>query len=75
MGNVIHATILKGKFKGEEVLIPRIPMIPTDMPFEFKRIQFPIVCGLNLENKCFYHGHVRSMFTCRQTIRFVRSCT
>jgi hypothetical protein len=42
MGNVIHATILKGKFKGEEVLIPRIPMIPTDMPFEFKRIQFPI---------------------------------
>jgi ATP-dependent DNA helicase PIF1 len=58
MGNVIHATILKGKFKGEEVLIPRIPMIPTDMPFEFKRIQFPIVCGLNLENKCFSHGQL-----------------
>jgi len=36
------ATILKGKFKGEEVLIPRIPMIPADMPFEFKRLQFPI---------------------------------
>ncbi|CAG9839206.1 unnamed protein product [Diabrotica balteata] len=31
-----------GKFKGKEVLIPRIPMIPTDMPFEFKRLQFPI---------------------------------
>lgn len=42
MSNVIHARVLKGKFKGEEVLIPRIPMIPTDMPFEFKRIQFPI---------------------------------
>jgi ATP-dependent DNA helicase PIF1 len=42
MANVIHATILKGKFKGEEVLIPRIPMIPTETPFEFKRIQFPI---------------------------------
>ena len=43
MINVIHATILKGKFKDEEVLIPRIPMIPTDMSFdEFKRIQFPI---------------------------------
>ncbi|GBP58755.1 Putative fatty acyl-CoA reductase CG5065 [Eumeta japonica] len=27
---------------GEEVLIPRIPMIPTDMPFEFERLQFPI---------------------------------
>ena len=40
--NVIHATILKGKFKDKEVLIPRIPMTPTDMPFEFKRIQFTI---------------------------------
>ena len=42
MINVIHATILKGKLKDEEVLIPRNPMIPTDMPFELKRIQFPI---------------------------------
>lgn len=42
MKNVICATILKGKFEGEEVLIPRIPMIPTDLPFEFKRLQFPI---------------------------------
>ncbi|XP_072380855.1 ATP-dependent DNA helicase pif1-like [Diabrotica undecimpunctata] len=42
MNNVIYATIMIGKFKGEEVLIPRIPMIPTDMPFEFKRLQFPI---------------------------------
>jgi ATP-dependent DNA helicase PIF1 len=24
------------------VLLPRIPMIPTDMPFEFKRLQFPV---------------------------------
>lgn len=42
MGNVIEATILKGKFKGEDVLIPRIPMIPTDLPFNFKRLQFPV---------------------------------
>ena len=34
MVNVIHATILKGKFKDEEVLIPRIPMILTDIPFQ-----------------------------------------
>jgi len=27
MNNVIQATIIKGKFKGEEVLIPRIPTI------------------------------------------------
>jgi hypothetical protein len=37
-----HATILNGKFKGEDILLPRIPIIPTDMPFEFKRLQFPV---------------------------------
>jgi hypothetical protein len=37
-----HATILNGKLKGEDILLPRIPMIPTDMPFEFKRLQFPV---------------------------------
>ncbi|KAK1337430.1 hypothetical protein QTO34_002057, partial [Cnephaeus nilssonii] len=42
MSNVIEATILTGPFKGEDVLIPRIPMIPMDMPFQFKRLQFPI---------------------------------
>ncbi|GFX88198.1 ATP-dependent DNA helicase [Trichonephila clavipes] len=42
MNNVIEATILTGKFKGEDVLLPRIPMIPTDMPLEFKRLQFPV---------------------------------
>ena len=42
MTNIIEATILTGPFKGEAVLIPRIPMIPTDMSFQFKRLQFPI---------------------------------
>ncbi|GFU77444.1 ATP-dependent DNA helicase [Trichonephila clavipes] len=42
MNYVIEATILTGKFKGEDVLLPRIPMIPTDMPFEFKRLPFPV---------------------------------
>ena len=42
MENVIVATILTGPFEGEAVLIPRIPMIPTDLPFQFKRLQFPI---------------------------------
>jgi ATP-dependent DNA helicase PIF1 len=28
--------------EGEDVLLPRIQMIPTDMPFEFKRLQFPV---------------------------------
>ncbi|XP_055584901.1 uncharacterized protein LOC129737764 [Uranotaenia lowii] len=42
MDNIIEATILNGKFKGEDVLLPRIPMIPTDLPFDFKRLQFPV---------------------------------
>lgn len=41
MNNVIEATVIVEKFKGENVLISRIPLIPTDFPFEFKRVQFP----------------------------------
>jgi len=39
---VIEATILTGLFKGENVFVPRIPLIPTDFPFRFRRLQFPI---------------------------------
>ncbi|KAF7266328.1 hypothetical protein GWI33_020356 [Rhynchophorus ferrugineus] len=42
MNNVIEATIIKEKYKGEDVLILRIPMNPTDLPFDFKRLQFPV---------------------------------
>ena len=42
MTNIIEATILTGPFNDEDVLIPRILMIPTDMSFQFKRLQFPI---------------------------------
>ena len=42
MPHVIEATILTGCAKGDDVFIPRIPLIPTDMPFEFKRLQFPV---------------------------------
>jgi ATP-dependent DNA helicase PIF1 len=42
MPHVIEATILTGCAKGEDVFIPRIPMVPTDMPFEFKRLRFPV---------------------------------
>jgi ATP-dependent DNA helicase PIF1 len=38
----VRATILNGKFQGEDVLLPRIPIIPTDMPFQFKRLEFPV---------------------------------
>ncbi|XP_050065533.1 uncharacterized protein LOC126554507 [Aphis gossypii] len=42
MPNLIEATIINGKYAGENVCIPRIPMIPTDLPFDFKRLQFPV---------------------------------
>ena len=42
MSNIIEATILTGPFKGEDLLILWIPIIPTDMSFQFKRLQFPI---------------------------------
>ena len=40
--NLIVATIITGPATGELAYIPRIPMIPTDIPIPFKRIQFPI---------------------------------
>ena len=40
--NMIKATFLKGKYKGEDVLIPRISMVPTDVPLMIKRLQFPV---------------------------------
>lgn len=38
----IECTILTGCGTGEDVLIPRIPLIPSDLPFQFKRLQFPV---------------------------------
>jgi hypothetical protein len=35
-----EATILTGCAKGRDVFIPWIPLIPTDLPFDFIRIQF-----------------------------------
>ncbi|KAF2890945.1 hypothetical protein ILUMI_15228 [Ignelater luminosus] len=42
MNNLIEATIIIGKFKGEDVLISRIPLMPTDFAIQFKRVQFPV---------------------------------
>ncbi|XP_036343993.1 uncharacterized protein LOC118753221 [Rhagoletis pomonella] len=42
LNNVIEATIIKSKAKGEGILIPRIPMISTALPFDFMRLQFPV---------------------------------
>ncbi|KAL4131460.1 hypothetical protein QTP88_008771 [Uroleucon formosanum] len=43
--NLIEAQIMTGSAKGESIFIPRIPMIPSDYPIQFKRMQFPVkVC-------------------------------
>ena len=46
MTNIIEAKVLTGPFKSEDILIPRIPMIPKDMSFQFKKLQFPIRMAL-----------------------------
>ncbi|GBM81942.1 hypothetical protein AVEN_4095-1 [Araneus ventricosus] len=40
--DIIEATILTGKQKGQDVLITRIPLVPTDINFSFKRLQFSV---------------------------------
>ncbi|XP_060855618.1 uncharacterized protein LOC132933334 [Metopolophium dirhodum] len=50
--NLIEAQIMTGFAKGESVFIPRIPIIPSDYPFQFKRMQFPVkVCFAMTINK------------------------
>ncbi|XP_057341623.1 ATP-dependent DNA helicase pif1-like [Microplitis mediator] len=50
--NIIEATILTGKHEGEVVFIPRIPLVPSDYHFNFKRLQFPVrVCYAMTINK------------------------
>ncbi|XP_026811251.1 uncharacterized protein LOC113552598 [Rhopalosiphum maidis] len=38
--NMIEATILTGCGKGEDVYLPRIPIKPSDRPYNFERLQF-----------------------------------
>jgi hypothetical protein len=40
--HVIQATVLTGCAKGEDVFIPRIPIIPSEETIPFKRVQFPV---------------------------------
>ena len=42
MDNVIIATIIGGKSAGQTVMIPRIPMAPSDSVYQFRRLQFPV---------------------------------
>ena len=42
MNNINESMITKGKYKGEDVFISHMPMILTDLPFDFKCLQFPM---------------------------------
>ena len=44
LANTIEAKISHGKYAGHDIIIPRIPLIPTNsaLPFEFRRLQFPV---------------------------------
>uniref|UniRef100_A0A0L8GBF0 ATP-dependent DNA helicase n=1 Tax=Octopus bimaculoides TaxID=37653 RepID=A0A0L8GBF0_OCTBM len=48
MPAVLDTTILTGKASGELVFIPRIPLIPSDMPFQYKRLQFPLKLSFSM---------------------------
>ena len=62
MLKVIEASILNGKSKGDDVLIPRLPVIPTDMPFKFKRLPFHVRLAFSMTiNK----AQGRSLQVCR----------
>ncbi|CAH0407953.1 unnamed protein product [Chilo suppressalis] len=50
--HAIEAEILTGCGVGEAVFIPRIPLIPHNFAFQFKRVQFPVsVCFAMTINK------------------------
>ena len=42
--NTIEARISHGRYAGQDIIIPRIPLIPSNstLPFEFRRLQFPV---------------------------------
>ena len=70
---IIEATILTGPCEGEHVLIPRFPLIPSDLPFSIKQLQFHVrlafaitinkaqgqsLTGMDLTDECFSHGQL-----------------
>jgi hypothetical protein len=86
MKNVIEAIVLNGKFRGEIILLPQIPIIPTDVSIQFKHLQFPIRLATAITNNksqsqtmsvCSLDlstscfSHGQLYVTCSRTIQFV----
>ena len=42
MPHILVATVMTGKAIRQEVFIPHIPLIPSDMLFQFRQLQFPV---------------------------------
>ena len=52
--NTIEARISHSRYAGHDIIIPRIPLIPSNstLPFEFRWLQFPVVlCFATMINK------------------------
>lgn len=50
--NTMKTKMLAGTDVGEHAVILRISMIPTDLPFQFKRRQYPVkICSVKTINK------------------------
>ncbi|XP_042913608.2 ATP-dependent DNA helicase PIF1-like [Parasteatoda tepidariorum] len=76
MSNGIEVIILNDKFRGESILLPRIPIIPSDVPIQFKRIQFPIRLAFAMtrpNNICLCLRFEHAMFFTRTIIRCMLS--
>ena len=49
-----NTRISHGRYVGHDIIIPRIPLIPSNstLPFEFRRLQFPVaLCFAMIINK------------------------
>jgi ATP-dependent DNA helicase PIF1 len=90
LGNVIEATILKGTGEGETLFIPGIPLIPKDLPFNFKRLQFLVILAIAItinksQKQLLLSGFEITMFLSRTTLccllkggftqKFIYSCS
>ena len=42
ISRILEATFMSRKLAGDNCFIPRIFLTPTDLPFEFKLLQFPV---------------------------------
>lgn len=42
ISNIVEAIIMTGHTACENNFIPKIPIIPSDLTFQFKHLQFPV---------------------------------